>query len=211
MTIPRRELWPDMGKNIRSTTAKERMLKKIRHSLLQKRENPYPHFEDTPLFHELEGSLPVLFAEQFTEQGGQFLYCDSELQWMESLLILIEEQKLRQIVVVEPVLREILDRYEFPYLQQAEDMTAIDLGISTCEALISRDGSILWSDAGEPFNQLPALASHHLILAGVGQIVPDLKDGMAYLKQKYAKGLPPLIRSLRNGGSQKRYVFLLDY
>lgn len=200
-----------MGKNTRSTTAKERMLKKIRHSLLQKRENPYPHFEDSPLFHDIEDVLPVHFAEQFTELGGQFLYCDSELQLMESLLSLIEEKELKNILVVEPVIREMLDRYEFPYLRQVEDMTQVDLGISTCEALIARDGSIVWSDAGEVLNQLPALAPNHLILAGVGQIVPDLKDAFAYIQNKYAKGLPSILRSLKSGGDQKRYVFLLDY
>jgi len=187
------------------------MLKKIRHSLLQRRENPYPHFEDSPLFHEIEEALPVHFAEQFTEQGGQFLYCDSELQLMESLLSLIDEKDLKQILVVEPAVREILDRYEFPYLRHVEDLAAVDLGISTCEALVARDGSIIWSDRGEALYQLPALAPNHLIFAGVGQIIPDLKEALAYLQKKYTNGLPSVLRNLKGAGAQKRYVFLLDY
>src|SRR5690554_5228618 len=54
------------GKNIRNTTAKERMLKKIRQALLQKRDNPYPYFEDAPLYVEDDTPITVLFAEQFT-------------------------------------------------------------------------------------------------------------------------------------------------
>ena len=48
------------------TTSREKLLKKIRKALLEKRDNPYPNLEDLPHYAQNEESLDVLFAEQFT-------------------------------------------------------------------------------------------------------------------------------------------------
>ena len=50
------------------TTSKEKLLKKIRKALLEKRDNPYPNLEDQPLYPPIDDMLEVVFAEQFTAQ-----------------------------------------------------------------------------------------------------------------------------------------------
>jgi L-lactate dehydrogenase complex protein LldG len=49
---------------MKDTTSKEKMLKKIRKALLEKRDNPYPNLEDTPLYEEYKDHIDLLFAEQ---------------------------------------------------------------------------------------------------------------------------------------------------
>lgn len=200
-----------MGKNTKNTTAKERMLKKIRQALLQKRDNPFPHFQDTPLYAPIDDPLTVLFAERFTENGGHFVYCESELHMMESLLGLIEQKELRKIHVWEPGLQEIMMRYGLPFIKTDagvdEGLTGIDLGITSCEALIGRMGAVMLGNANSSGRRLSSLASTHVVLVGSQQILPDIKDGMDYLKQKYKSALPSSVQLL----SKDVYVFLLDY
>ena len=40
-----------------NTTAKEQILKKIRKALLEKRENPYPNLEESPLYKKNTDSM----------------------------------------------------------------------------------------------------------------------------------------------------------
>ena len=45
---------------MKETTSKEKMLKKIRKALLEKRDNPYPNLEDTPLYEEYNDHLDAI-------------------------------------------------------------------------------------------------------------------------------------------------------
>jgi L-lactate dehydrogenase complex protein LldG len=60
------------------TTSKEKLLKKIRKALLEKRDNPYPQLEDLPLYAADDEIPEVIFAEQFTAVNGQFIFCEDE-------------------------------------------------------------------------------------------------------------------------------------
>lgn len=205
-----------MGKNIRNTTAKERMLKKIRQALLQKRDNPYPYFEDAPLYVEDDTPITVLFAEQFTAKGGQFVYCESELQLMENLLGLIEDKDLRRIHVWDKAIQDILKRYEFPYLgpevpvmQEGEEQAIAS--ITTCEALIAQEGQILLSSAHASENGLNDWVNTQVILAGVGQVIPGIKAAMEGMKHRYGAGTLPESIRFKSPESGDAWVFLLDY
>ena len=118
------------------------MLKKIRKALLEKRDNPYPNLEDTPLYEEYAGHPDVLFAEQFTAVAGQFLFCEDEIQLIENLLHLAEVKAWRKIYCWEPELQKLLEAYEFPFYSTDTDFYEAEVGITLCEALVARNGSI---------------------------------------------------------------------
>src|SRR6201995_3022284 len=103
------------------TTSKEKLLKKIRKALLEKRDNPYPNLEDQPLYAPLDDVPEVVFAEQFTAVAGQFVFCEDEIQFIENLLTLAEERKWHKIYCWEPALQEVLARYEYPYFETDKD------------------------------------------------------------------------------------------
>ncbi len=67
-----------MKENISS---KELMLKRIRKALLEKRDNPYPHLEESPLYKNNEEELEVLFAEQLTAVSGNFIFCENDFRF----------------------------------------------------------------------------------------------------------------------------------
>ena len=97
------------------TTSKEKLLKKIRQALLEKRDNPYPNLENLPLYPPADEILDVMFAEQFMAVSGQFAFCEDEIQFIETLLTLAEQRNWHKIYCWEPALQEILNRYEYPF------------------------------------------------------------------------------------------------
>jgi len=197
--------------NIRNTTAKEKMLKKIRQALLQKRENPHPAFEESPLYKEEEDPLDVTFAREFTEVGGNFVYCEGEINLIENLIVLVEKIKINKIYVWEKELQKFLDQYGFPHrMSQQGFIDDIEASITSCEALIARNGSILVTNFSESGRRLSIYPPVHIVIAKASQLVLDVKDGMNALKEKYGTSLPSMVSVItgpsRTADIEKRLV-----
>ena len=200
------------------------MLKKIRQALLQKREHPYPNFEETELHVRETDPIDILFAERLTAVAGKFVYCEDEVSFVENLLALAEEKRFRKMYAWEPAIQQLLDRYEFPYFRTEKDFVDAEAGITACEALIARSGSVLVSN-GMGSRRLSIYPSIHIVVAYASQLVMDIKDGLSLMQQKYDAALPSMIsvvtgpsrtadieKTLVLGahGPKELYVFLLE-
>ena len=207
------------------TTSKEKLLKKIRKALLEKRDNPYPYLEDLPHYAPPNESLEELFAKQLTAISGNFVFCENQVQFIENLLGLAEERKWRKIYCWETNLQQILSDYEFPYFETDKNFENAEVGFTLCEALIARNGSILLSSANMSGRRLSIYPPVHIVLAYTSQLVLDLKDGFNLIKEKYQKDYPSMIctvtgpsrtadieKTLVLGahGPKELFVFLLD-
>ncbi len=201
------------------------MLKKIRKALLDKRDNPYPNLEEAPLYPKVDDFLELVFAEQFTAVAGSFLYCENELQFVETLLELADEKKWRKMYCWEPSLQELLKNYEYPFYSSDTNFLDAEVGITLCEALIARNGSILVSNASGAGRRLSIYPDTHIVLAYTSQLVLDIKDGFQVLKNRYNDALPSMVSTITGPsrtadiektlvlgahGPKELYVFLID-
>ncbi|HWD87099.1 MAG TPA: lactate utilization protein [Mucilaginibacter sp.] len=207
------------------TTSKEKLLKKIRKALLEKRDNPYPNLEDLPHYPQSEELPEVQFAEEFTNAAGQFVFCEDEVQFIDILLNLAEERKWRKIYCWEPALQDILMKYDYPFFETDKDFDQAQVGFTLCEALIARNGSIMLSNADAAGRRLSIYPPIHIVLAYTSQIVPDLKDAFKLIKAKYGNQLPSMITTVTGPsrtadiektlvmgahGPKELFVFLLE-
>ena len=172
------------------------MLKKIRKALLEKRENPYPNLEETPLYKNEEELLEIQFAEQLSAVSGNFIFCENGMDFIENLLELADKFKWRKIYCWEPQLQDLLARYEFPFYKTDKDFEQAEAGITSCEALIARNGSVMVSNETEAGRRLSIYPHHHIVIARTGQLVADLKDAFALLKSRYGSDLPTMISTI---------------
>lgn len=172
------------------------MLKKIRKALLEKRDNPYPNLEDLPLYAPLADLPEIEFAEQLSLVAGKFIYCENELQLIENLLLLAEEKNWRKIYCWEPHLQTILSGYEFPFYETDTDFELAEVGITGCEALIARNGSVMVSNNSAAGRRLSIYPPHHIVIAWSSQLVTDLKDAFRVVAMKYGATLPSMISTI---------------
>jgi L-lactate dehydrogenase complex protein LldG len=211
-----------MQENISS---KELMLKKIRKALLERRDNPHPNLEDTPLYKTDDELAEIMFAEQLTAVSGNFIYCENGIDFIENILQLAEQFKWRKIYCWEPELQELLSTYEFPFYQTDKDFEMAEVGITMCEALIARNGSVMVSNQNAAGRRLSIYPHHHIVIARTGQLVMDLKDAFKLIKQKYGTQIPTMISTITGPsrtadiektlvlgahGPKELFVFLVD-
>ncbi|UKJ08089.1 LutC/YkgG family protein [Solitalea lacus] len=207
------------------TTPREQMLKNIRKALLEKRDNPYPNYEDSPLYPPNHDLLEVIFAEELNKVAGKFLFCEDEIHFIENIIGLAEEKDWLKIICWDTKLQQLLRKYDYPYIADDTNFVNAEVGITTCEALIARNGSVLVSSAQQSGRRLSVYPHTHIVLAYTSQLVMDLKDGFALLKEKYEERLPSNItvitgpsrtadieKTLVLGahGPKELYVFLID-
>lgn len=206
-------------------SSKELMLKKIRKALLEKRDNPYPHLEDSQLYPKNEELLEILFAEELTAVSGNFIYCENGIDFVENILQLAEKFNWRKIYCWEPQLQRLLSEYEFPFYQTDKDFEQAEVGITLCEALIARNGSVMVSNENAAGRRLSIFPHHHIVIARTGQLVLDLKDAFKIIKAKYGDQLPSMISTITGPsrtadiektlvlgahGPKELFVFLID-
>lgn len=157
---------------------------------------PFPK-ADKPdnIFQPLQQDLVVEFAEQFTQLQGKFVFCVDQNELAEHFNKLCYQNQWTKIFCSEPRWNSIMH----PNMLH-QDLASCEASVTGCEYLIARTGSIVMSSVHQ--GRLPSVyAPVHICIATTSQLVYDIKDGLAGLKEKYRNMLPSLI-TLATGPSR---------
>jgi L-lactate dehydrogenase complex protein LldG len=90
----------------------------------------------------------------------------------------------------------MLSQYEFPFYSTDTDFLQAEVGITFCESLIARNGSVLVSNGNAAGRRLSIYPHNHVVVAYTSQLVLDLKDAFKELKTKYGDKLPTMISNI---------------
>ena len=208
------------------STSREKILKKVRDALIEKTEAPYPIVDqESSVYKEMTEPLDVSFAEALIKISGKFVYCESDDEFIGNLKSFIIEKDWGVLYCQDPALHEILKTGGIPFEAHAEEILNARIGITRCEALVARLGTVMVSSRLSPGRKIVVYPEIHLVLAYSSQLVPDLKQALALVKKKYRDNFPSMI-SLISGpsrtadiektlvmgahGPRELYVFLID-
>jgi L-lactate dehydrogenase complex protein LldG len=186
-----------------TSNSRESIIGKIRKALAENSlPMPFPEADKLTAFYD-NGSLSPeeKFAQEFSALGGKFVYCENEQELMEQLDALADTMRWTKIHSKDSFLLHLFQKQEMTLVQQGNDMSDIEVGISLCESLVARTGSVLVSAAQEYGRALPVYSPIHITVAFANQLVWDISDAFTLLNEKYKHNLPSLI-SLTTGPSR---------
>jgi len=183
-------------------TSKERILKNIRTALIHSTDQPFQNLDSvSSVYHQPEDSLVVIFGEEFTKVQGSFVYCENEEAMVQNLTALAEKNNWQNIYAWEFVLQELFQKYEFKRLRVGHGLEKADVGVTTCECLVARTGSIVITSRKESGRALPIFPPVHVVLAYSNQILFEMKEALQYVATKYENNVPSMI-SIATGPSR---------
>jgi L-lactate dehydrogenase complex protein LldG len=202
------------------------LFRSVRDALIEKTEVPYPIIDqDSSVYKELTEPLDVTFAEELVRIAGKFVYCESEDEFVGVLKSFILEKNWGVLFCQDPVLHRILRSGGIPFEAHSEAILEAQIGITRCEYLIARLGTVMISSRLSPGRKITVYPEIHLVLGYTSQLVPDLKQALTGIKKKYRDNYPSMI-SLVSGpsrtadiektlvmgahGPKELYVFLID-
>jgi L-lactate dehydrogenase complex protein LldG len=205
--------------------AKENILKKVRNALSQSVQLPFPNAEgNSSVFIKEHDGLEMKFAEEFARLQGKFIFCTSKNEVVDNLVALVTSKEWDDVYCQTPSLMQQFQLKQFPFMNKG-DMHTAQAAITDCECLVARTGTMVLSAAQASGRALSVYTPVHIVIAYTHQLVFDLKDAIARLKDKYQGELPSAI-SFASGpsrtadiektlvvgihGPKEVYVFLVD-
>lgn len=213
---------------MKDATPREQIMSKIRNALIEKTENPYQDNElqmDVLKPGDPNEEPEVLFAQELINLGGQFIYCENEHDFLDNLGDLMQDREWKSVWCQNDRITQLLSTAELPHFKVFLETPENLVGITGCEKLISRTGTIVVSDTELSHRGAFSFPDVHLVVAYSSQVTGTIKTALAGIKNKYAGLLPPQLtfisgpsrtadieKTLVKGahGPKELYVFLID-
>lgn len=211
---------------MRETTSKEKVLKRIRKALIHQTPPKHQVMDlEGAIYHKIDADLAIHFADKLVAINGQFAFCENMLDFAENLITLVQNHGAEEIFCFEPKIQALLDQIEFPYQKDKNRLDKIEIGITSCEALVALTGSVMVSSAQKMGRTMTVYPPIHIVVGYMDQLVPDLKAGFELIKSRHEGGLPSLVSNITGPsrtadientlvlgahGPKEFYVFLVE-
>jgi len=208
------------------STTKEKILKRIRNALIYKTENIYSDIDFNSSVFSFNSDAPdIVFAQEFTKLGGQFVYCENEAEFISLFKDFCQQLKWNNLFCKEEDIIFLLEKTGIKFSTDDNDFINCHIGITSCEQLISRVGSIMFSSRQGSGRKLLVFPEKHVVVAYSSQVVEDIQDALVNVKERYQGCIPSLItmvagpsrtadieKTLVMGahGPKELYVFFID-
>lgn len=211
---------------MQESTSKEKVLKKIRKALIQGSSIDSSDVDfESEIYAKTEDPLEITFAQNFSAINGKFIFCENENELSEAIALLIQENNWKTIFCLENRIKEILQKGEIQFSDNQRDFLTTDIGITFCESLVARTGSVIISSKQVSGRRLVVYPNIHVVVAYTSQLVFNIKDALKGIRTKYGTQLPSMIsiisgpsrtadieKTLVQGahGPKEIFVFLID-
>ncbi len=187
-------------------TSRDLVLRRIREALRQPAPAAAPRPDFAAPLHprpDPDEDLAIAFVQSFVRVGGEFYYCESVDHFYDQLFAYKQQKKLEHLYVWEPELKKLLHAGNIVFQGDDEGFRdQAEAGLTSCEALVARTGSVLVSAASGSGRRLSIYPDQHLVLARTSQIVTDIADALALLQRTYGPAQLPSMISLTSGPSR---------
>ncbi|MDX9892278.1 MAG: hypothetical protein RBS29_07275 [Bacteroidales bacterium] len=168
--------------------SKEQIRRNIRHALSFNKSNTPIHIDlNTPLFEPSQDIL-MEFVSKFRSSGGIFIPCTKE-NFKERLLYLLNGKKYNALLNTNKSLEKILISGQIQHTDYIETDKPVDAVIVYSDILISRSGSIFFSQKHSLYPSVLNLGTDLIIVSFSEKIVPDLQTAFKVMESKYGGSL----------------------
>lgn len=208
------------------STTKEKILKKVRAALISNTDNPFKDVDfNSPVYHELTESPDIEFAMKLKDAGGIFIYCENEKAISDNLRVLMQQKGWDDVFTLDERVHGLLSQEQITVRNNIEEFSSQKVGVTRCEFLIARFGSIMVSSGLLSGRKMFGFPEVHIVIAAASQVVPEIKDALRGMKKRYSADLPSQItvitgpsrtadieKTLVMGahGPRELYVFFVD-
>lgn len=143
--------------------------------------------------------LPIdeRFTINFKANGGKFLYCENIDEVNENLKLILDENNWNgdNVMMFDENLAQIFKTHS---LNISNSSANCNYFLSTCEYLISNDGSILISSHQIKEKKLKELPLNFVIYATTSQFVETISEGLRGIKNRNRNKIPFNITTIKH-------------
>ncbi|GAA0747554.1 MULTISPECIES: LUD domain-containing protein [Flavobacteriaceae] len=137
------------------------------------------------------------FTINFKANGGKFLYCENLNEVKDNLSQILSENEWedKNALLFDDRLSELFKDFHLNPTKKVSESTYF---LSTCEYLISDDGSLLISSNQIAEKKLKELPTNFIIYATTSQFVENIGEGLRGIKGKNREKIPTNITTIKH-------------
>lgn len=165
--------------------------------------------KDSPYLKEEKLPVDEMFALNFKENGGKFVYCDTLEEISENFINILEENDWfeKEAICFDNRLQYLLDENKI-IRDNVKNPTFL---LSSCETLIADNGAILFSSNQFKEYKPDELPKNIIVFATTSQLVGSKSDGLSYINHKYTTNRPSNITTITYFKEPKEEEDFLHY
>lgn len=141
-----------------------------------------------------EENLDIEFAQKFTAQGGNFIYCETLADMVEVLKDMKTQNQWDYIFSWENEINDIFTGCNFQRGAIGFTIKNSDAVISLCESLVADDGSIIFNPKQSSRRTLTCFPEWHIVLADATCLTSSLATGLQRFQQQHKLELPAVLK-----------------
>ncbi|WP_370391908.1 LUD domain-containing protein [uncultured Winogradskyella sp.] len=163
----------------------------------KKSEESIPDQERGKYMPEVKLPADERFTINFKANGGKFLYCENMNEVKESFNEILKENNWQdsKVFLIDERLNQLFKDFNLKATNKVDES---DYFLSTCEYLISDDGSLLISSNQIAEKKLKELPHHFIIYATTSQFVENIGEGLKGIKSKSKSSIPTNITTIKH-------------
>ncbi len=164
-------------------------------------------------------TLDDIFVHNFIKKGGRFLYCTQLEEINQNLLHIFNENDWDDALCFDKQLHNFLAIIDKKVSTEVSNERPF---LTTCEHLISDNGSVLFSSNQVHHHKICKLPNSFIVIARTSQLVKTTSEGLMGIRKNYKKNFPTNISSVKDympnrvqddflsyGNSNARSLYLL--
>ncbi|WP_179345470.1 LUD domain-containing protein [Winogradskyella ursingii] len=160
-------------------------------------EENVPNQERGKYMPEIKLPADERFTINFKANGGKFLYCENINEIKDSFNAILKENKWQneKVFLIDKRLSDLFKDFNLETTKKASESAYF---LSTCEYLISDDGSLLISSNQIAEKKLRELPTNFIIYATTSQFVENIGEGLKGIKAKSKSSIPTNITTIKH-------------
>ncbi|WP_347372969.1 LUD domain-containing protein [Aequorivita sp. Q41] len=155
-----------------------------------------------------EQKLPIdeKFTFNFKKNGGKFIYCENweEVKEYFDNIMLENDWYEQDVYCINEQLCKKFDGFNLNFVKNIE----ATFFLSTCESLVSNNGSILLSSNQIKEKKLNELPSNFVVFATTSQLVDTISEGLRNIKNQSTGYIPSNITTIQDFETEKEKDFM---
>lgn len=136
------------------------------------------------------------FKNELEAINGQCVVCENDSDLFLKLKEFVHNRNFPFIYCRDSNISEQLSKSEILFSNNPTDFEQMQAGITACEFLVARTGSVIVSSASESGRQMNVFPPVQIVIAHTSQLVDYLTDAFIALQKKYGAELPSTVSTI---------------
>jgi len=154
------------------------------------------HENSNDIYKSILPDPVTCFKNELELINGKCIVCENETDLYLKLHSFVLQNNIPYVFCRDSYITNQLKVHNIPFSKNDTDFENMQAGITGCEFLIARTGSVIVSSSSESGRQMNVFPPIHIVLAHVSQLIDYPEEAFSEIQKKYAEGLPSAISTI---------------